>query len=151
LEPKSPPPDFLISHNPVRLLNFPSVLFLYRTDAGNAIGAEIRRVRSGDDLRGWGAAATYRWYPWDYDLSGGYIEPFFAAHAISDGNEDDMLYSFGFVGGYQLILWEWLAAGTGFGIEYFTSNALIQAQQGVQNQNATTLNPYLRIDFGIVF
>ena len=151
IQPQKSPPDFLISHNPVRLLNFPGVLLLYRTEAGNAVGAEFRYVRSGDDLRGYGLAATYRLYPWDEDMEGAYIEPFFAAHTISDRNESEMLYTYGFVAGYQVVFLDWLAFGAGFGFEYFTSNSLIQAQRGVNSQNTTTLNPYLRIDFGIVF
>jgi|GEM_PF-5812344 len=141
----------LISHNPVRLANLPNILVLWRTDAGNALGLDFRYVRSGENLRGYGAAATYRLYPFTNDFTGFYAEPFLAAHSIKDKQSSDILYSFGFVPGWQFAIKKKLALGIGFGFEYFTSDALIQAQQGANVGNATTFNPYMRVDIGWIF
>lgn len=151
IKPDDPPPRFMLTHNPVRLMNMANILFLYRTDAGNAAGIDLRHIYSGEELTGWGAAATYRLYPFTSDLTGFYIEPFLAAHALSDGTESSMLYSYGLVPGAQALIKETLAIGFGFGFEYFTSDELIKAAQGSGAQGSTTFNPYFRLDLGIAF
>ncbi|GAB5466207.1 MAG: hypothetical protein Kapaf2KO_16430 [Candidatus Kapaibacteriales bacterium] len=139
----------LLSHNPVRLLNFPSAQVLVNLDDTYSVGAEFRYVRSGDKLRGWGVAPTVRAYPFHQGMTGFYIEGFTGIHAIDDGIESETLYTFGALPGWQFAIKKKLAVGIGFGVEYFLSNQLLSSPN--TSERTTSLNPYFRLDIGWIF